>query len=251
MRSRPSASLRSARHAAMGVFRGRLPSRYQEETSWVVDFETRIRAAFFPGMQILDAGSGRRPALAVHSRPADCRYVGLDLSRSELEHAPGGSYDEMFVGDLTKRVAELEGRFDLIICFQVLEHVKPLDEAIENLRCYLRPGGRLVTQLSGSFAVFGIVNRLIPSGAAVWMLRNFHGRAPETVFPAYYDRCWSTSLERMLAGWSKAEVIPMWQGAAYFRFSKPLLALYVAYEEWARSVGHRDLATHYVIDASR
>ena len=58
-----------------------------------------------------------------------------------MEHAPEGSYDEMFVGDITKRVAELEGRFDLIICFQVLEHVKPLDDAIENLRCYLRPGG--------------------------------------------------------------------------------------------------------------
>lgn len=250
MRARLSA-LRSARSAAMGVFRGDLPARYEKEPSWGVDFETRLSEALIPGAQILDAGSGRRPALAVHSRPAGCRYVGLDLSRSELEHATAGSYDEMFVGDITKRVAELEGRFDLIICFQVLEHVKPLDEALENLRCYLRPGGRLVTQLSGSFSVFGILNRLVPSRGAVWMLRNFLGRAPESVFPAYYDRCWSTALERMLTGWSKAEVIPMWHGAPYFRFSKPLLALYVAYEEWALLTCRRYLATHYVIDASR
>jgi len=46
-------------------------------------------------------------------------------------------------------------------------------------------------------------------------------------------------------------VIPMWHGAPYLRFSKPLLALYVAYEEWALLTCRRYLATHYVIDASR
>jgi len=145
----------------------------------------------------------------------------------------------------------MQDRFDLIVSFQVLEHVRPLDDAIENIRRYLRPGGRFVTQLSGSLSVFGLLNRLLPTNVAVWTLKTLLGRPPDTVFPAHYHHCWASALERMLEPWSRAEVIPIWYGAPYFSFSKALQASYVGYEEWMRSADHRNLASHYVIDAHR
>lgn len=248
--SQTCASLRSALRVSREVHRGRLPTRY-DLTNWGREFEERARESLIPGACVLDAGSGRRPAIPVELRPANCRYVGLDLSRSELEQAPEGSYDEMIAGDIIRRIPELQGRFDLIVSFQVLEHVKPLDDAIDNLRSYLRPGGRLVTQLSGSLSVFGLLNRLLPSRTTVWMLKNLLGRAPETVFPAYYHRCWAGALERILIPWTEAEVIPVWYGAPYFSFSKTLQASYIGYEEFVRTANHRNLASHYVVDAHR
>lgn len=248
MRSRVSASRRDALRAAREALLGRLPSRYNEGQS---EFAARLSEALTSGLRILDAGSGRRPAIPVHGRPAGCYYVGLDLSMSELRQAPQGSYDEMIAGDITQRIERLEGCFDLIVCFQVLEHVKPLDTAFENLRCYLAPGGRLITQLSGAFSIFGLANRLLPNRPAVWMLTNLVGRAPESVFPAHYHCCWNDALERILTSWSIKEVLPVWRGADYFTFLRPLMGFYVGYEEWTRLKGHKNLASHYVVDASR
>jgi SAM-dependent methyltransferase len=184
-------------------------------------------------------------------RPSACRYVGLDISLYELISAPVGSYDEFVVADVTEAVPELHGQFDLVISFQVLEHVKPLQKALENLAAYLRPGGRLIAQMSGTFSLFGIANQCIPQSVSMQLLRGLLGRNPETVFPAHYHRCWYTSLAAEFRSWARAEIIPWWRGASYFSFLRVLQAGYVAYEEWARINGHRNLAPYYVVDAVR
>jgi hypothetical protein len=76
-------------------------------------------------------------------------------------------------------------------------------------------------------------------------------RDPETVFHAHYDRCWYGALERTLAPWSRAEIVPIYQGAEYFNFALPLRGAYVAYENWAAGRGHLNLATHYLVEAVR
>jgi SAM-dependent methyltransferase len=226
-----------------------LPDRYQE--GWREPFEARIASAVHAEVAILDVGSGRRPALPPDQRPPACQYVGLDISAAELERAPAGSYDEVWVSDVSHRLPELTERFDLIVSWQVLEHVKPLDAAMENLRTYLRPNGRLVAQFSGTFSVFGLINRVVPQRLGCWAMQRLLGRPPETVFPAYYHRCWYVALTRMLASWQSFEIVLRYRGAGYFGFSRPLQRIYLAYEDLAVRQGRRNLATHYVIATSR
>ncbi len=231
------------------ALRGALPDRYTG--SWRSEFDERVYSALRPGIRILDVGAGRSPTVAPELRPPGCHYVGLDLSKSELECAPSGSYDEMVVADIVERVADLEGSFDLLLCFQVLEHVSPLAVAAENLRSYLTPGGRLLAHLSGTFSAFGLINRVIPQRASVLLVHHLLKRPRDEVFPAYYDRCWSSALDRTFAGWSSAEIVPRWLGAPYFAFFRPLHALYVGYEEWAHLGDRRNLAPYYLVDAVR
>jgi 2-polyprenyl-6-hydroxyphenyl methylase/3-demethylubiquinone-9 3-methyltransferase len=202
-------------------------------------------------LRILDVGSGRRPALAPADRPAGTHYVGLDLSAVELAAAPNGSYDETVAADLAQRVAGLEGQFDLALSWQVFEHVRPLDRALENLRAYLRPGGRMVAVLSGRFSINALVNVLVPSGLAVWLMRRLLGRDPDSVFSAHYDSCYASALTELLKSWSVAEVTPLFQGGAYFNFALPLRSVYFRYENWASRAGRANLATHYKIDSVR
>jgi SAM-dependent methyltransferase len=204
-----------------------------------------------PGVRILDVGSGRRPAVPIGRRPPGCVYVGLDISLDELRSAPPGSYDEMLAGDVVQFRSELEGRFDLAVSWQVLEHVKPLDAALENVRQYLVPGGVLVAQLSGKFSAFALLNQVVPHRVAVWAMRRLLGRDSRTVFPAHYDGCWYGALRRMTTGWSAVEIRSRYAGAGYFGFLPPLQRLYLVYENWAARRGHRNLATHYLIHARR
>lgn len=229
------------------AFRGELPPRYAD--FWREEFDARVRSSLVPGMRILDVGSGRRPTVPVEQRPPGTLYVGLDLSLAELRKAPPGSYDEIVASDVRDRVAALEKRFDLVLSFQVFEHVKPMDAALENVRSYLRPGGRALLHMSGAFSVFGILNRLLPQRVGVYLLEHLVGRDPETVFPARYHRCWYGALTRLGAPWSSFQVLPRWRGASYFGFSRLVRALYITYEEWALRSGHLNLAPYYLVDA--
>jgi hypothetical protein len=165
--------------------------------------------------------------------------------------APVGSYDEYYVSDVTKRVEAFKEQFDVVISWQVLEHVKPLEAAFENIHYYLKPGGRMLTQFSGTFSIFGLINQVIPSSVAPWALKKLTRRDPETVFPAYYHHCWSSAIARGLQDWSEVEIVSRYNAAGYWRFAKLLQKLYLKYENWAERTGRDNLATHYLVDARR
>jgi len=227
----------------------RIPPRYDYHPA--DQFADAIRARLRPEIDILDVGSGRRPAIPRAARPAGCRYVGLDISAAELARASAGSYSETVVADVSAALPELTGRFDLLVSWQVLEHVANLEHALANMHSYLRPGGALVAVLSGRLSLFGVVNRLVPGPLATWTLRTLLGRDPETVYTAYYDRCDHRGLTELLASWRIARVTPIYQGGAYFNFSKPIRAAYLSYENWAVNSGRANLATHYLVVAER
>jgi len=226
-----------------------MPPRYEER--WLDPFETLLAPDLVPGVSILDVGCGRRPTIAPADRPAGCSYFALDVSRKELEAAPANAYDEIVVGDVTRRMPELDGRFDLVVSWQALEHVKPVRAALGNLRCCLRPGGHLVVQLSGRYAIFSLVGRVVPHRAGARMMQRLLDREPDTVFPAWYDGCYYEALEQMLGEWSVAEIVPRYKGGDYLSFSRALQRLYLGYENWAERGRHRNLATHYVVSAWR
>jgi SAM-dependent methyltransferase len=241
-------SAKSGGREARGVHR-LLPDRYHGNA--FQPFDDFIDRALRPGARILDIGAGRRPMLDPDRRPPGCHYVGLDVSAPELALAPPGSYDETWARDVTTHVPDLDGRFDLIVSWQVLEHVKPMESAIANIHRYLAPGGRFVALLSSSYAVFAILNRLIPDRLGKLLIERLMHREPGTVFTAYYDRCWYSALHDMLATWQATEIVPIYVGGVYFGFSPLIQKLYLAYENWAVRGERKNLATHYIFTAVR
>jgi SAM-dependent methyltransferase len=234
-----------ARRERERVAAGELPLRYGEP--WGRPFFAAARPALRPGISILDVGSGRLPTLPSAARPHSSRYFGLDVSAQELAAAGSGAYDETVISDITQRRPELEERFDLVLSWQVLEHVDSMSDALENMRAYLRPQGRMVAQISGTFGPFALLARVIPHSISRRLMQRLLGARPEEKFPTRYDRCHASALEPLLAGWSDHEIVPRFKGGAYFSFSRPLERAYLAYENWAERSGRADLATHYVI----
>jgi SAM-dependent methyltransferase len=234
--------------AAREGWRRNLPSRY--EPGGYRHFDARVATALRPGLEILDVGPGRRPSVAPPDRPPNTRYVALDISREELLRAAPESYDEIVVTDAAQPSPDLIARFDLVLSYFALEHVKPLEPALRNMHAYLRQGGRLLALLSGTFSVASIIGRVVPQRLATHLVHRLYGRDPESVFPAYYDRCWYSALDQLLAReWARWEVVPMYTGARYVGFSRVLSAAYLGYEEWALRSGRRNLAPYYLIDA--
>ena len=243
----------SASTAALRGFRsaigGQLPSRYSNW--WHKEYHDRLEPSLREGITVLDVGSGRSPTIPPDQRPPNTRYIGLDLSSAELDASPEGWYDDSIVADVVERIPHLEGTCDLAVSYFVLEHVADLPRAFDNLHAYLVPDGRLVVIFSGAFSVFGLANRVMPRAVSSFVLRTLLHRPTESVFPAYYDHCWASALDRCFSKWSSVEIVPLWFGAPYFTFSRALESIYVAYEEWARAAGHRNLAPYYLVSATR
>ena len=227
---------------------GLLPDRYAEPMQ--AELYRRVQPLLVPDVAILDVGAGRYPTLATADRPTGCRYVGLDIERTELDAAAPGAYDEGVVADITEPLNR-DGEFDVILSWQVLEHVSPLAAAFENLRAALRPGGTLLAQLTGSNAGFALLGRLMPHALRVRIATRWLGHKEEEKFPTRYDRSTDRSLHQMLGSWSEVEIVPFYRGAPYFGFWRPLQRAYIAYESAIERRERANLATHYLVIAKR
>jgi SAM-dependent methyltransferase len=230
------------------VDRGLLPLRYLEP--WAERFEELLPATLDSGLEVLDVGSGRSPVLSPATR-SKLTYVGLDVSRLELEQAPSDAYDEIEVANLAEFVPGLERRFDLVLSWQVLEHVDRLDLAFENLGRYLRPRGVLVALFSGRYSPMALLNRAMPHRLAKAINQRLVGRDPDSMFHTEYDFCYASAIRRLLSDWDHVDLEPRWHAANYFAFARPVLRAYVALETRLAAGGWEDLATHYFLRAVR
>lgn len=115
----------------------------------LVEAEHRARywwaADYVEGKQVLDAGCGTGFGTAILSERRPERLVGVDISEEAVERA----------GDLAPRADELrqadvrelpfaDSTFDVVVCFEVIEHIDRQDEALDELRRVLRPTGCLL-----------------------------------------------------------------------------------------------------------
>jgi SAM-dependent methyltransferase len=107
--------------------------------------------------KVLDAGCGRYAAMV--ELPDDCHLVGIDISADGLDANP--DLDERIVGDLETYPLPAE-TFDLVVCWDVLEHLRRPQLALVNLTRSLKPGGRLVIGIPNVLTPKALVTKFTP-----------------------------------------------------------------------------------------
>jgi SAM-dependent methyltransferase len=96
------------------------------------------------GRAVLDAGCGVGYGSVMLARAGASEVVGVDLSdKAVVAAAAGAPANATFLtGDVHALPFE-DDRFDLVVCFEVIEHVEGQDEVIAELARVLAPGGIL------------------------------------------------------------------------------------------------------------
>lgn len=118
-----------------GVSRGQLIELEHLVRYWWV-------SALAEGRRVLDAGCGVGYGTALLANAGARDAVGVDLSASAIAAAVAGATGEFLEGDVRSLPFD-DGTFDLVVCFEVIEHLEGRDDAIAELARVLAPGGIL------------------------------------------------------------------------------------------------------------
>jgi SAM-dependent methyltransferase len=114
----------------------------------LIEAEHRARynwvTALAADRDVLDAGCGVGWGSEVLARAGARRVLGVDIDERAIADASRRSGDaaEFIVGDLSALPLEPK-QFDLVVCFEAIEHVPAPDRAIAELRRVLRDDGVL------------------------------------------------------------------------------------------------------------
>jgi SAM-dependent methyltransferase len=103
----------------------------------------RLAAQLAAGRRVLDAGCGEGYGAALLRAAGAASVVGVDIDEATIEHARDRYGGEFQVAD----VADLPfdpGTFDLVSCFETIEHVADAPRAVAEFRRVLADDGVLV-----------------------------------------------------------------------------------------------------------
>ncbi len=101
----------------------------------------RQAAMLPPGARVLDMGAGSCPYRSLFSH---CRYEAQDFAALEGEQLRHGGYGDIDYRCDIASVPVEAGRFDAILCTEVLEHVREPIKVVKEMARILKPGGRLM-----------------------------------------------------------------------------------------------------------
>jgi SAM-dependent methyltransferase len=121
-------------------------------------------------LRILDAGCGSRGR--VDFGP-DSHLVGIDISREQLDR--NTSIDEKILGNIESYPLP-EADFDIVICWNVLEHVPHPERALHNLMTSVRPDGLLILRFPNVRSIKGLVTKFSPQALHIWVRKRVLGQ---------------------------------------------------------------------------
>ncbi|HEX9006274.1 MAG TPA: methyltransferase domain-containing protein [Bacteroidota bacterium] len=109
-----------------------------------------------PARVVLDAGCGS--ASELRFGPGTI-MVGIDISATQLQR--NSRLSERILGDIQDY--RFDGRsFDIVVCWDVLEHVQRPGEAVENLLNAVRPDGLIILGFPNLLSLKGLITKFTP-----------------------------------------------------------------------------------------
>ncbi len=118
--------------------------------------------------RVLEAGCGSLS----HVDLGSAHVVGVDISAEQLSRHD--RIAEAIVADLETWDAPAD-QFDVIVCWDVLEHLRRPEKALANLVRATKAGGLMVLALPNLVSIKGIITKLTPYRFHVWAYRRLWG----------------------------------------------------------------------------
>jgi ubiquinone/menaquinone biosynthesis C-methylase UbiE len=157
-----------------GLRVGRVRAQHFERPEDVlVALQAHVRASVGdkPNIRVLEAGCGDTPSpLGLDRREA--YIVGVDISERQL--ARNRWANEKVLADIETHELSAES-FDIVTCWEVLEHLRAPERALERFVRSVKCGGIIVLTLPNLRSAKGLLTKLTPHWIHIWIYRRVFG----------------------------------------------------------------------------
>lgn len=169
------------------------------------------------GLRVLDLGCGEGE-IAARLAARGCEVTGVERRGGFTPPGPAGV--RMVEADLEAGLPEVGGPFDVVLCADILEHLREPGRLLEAVRAVLAPGGRLVASLPNSGHLYFRLNVL-----AGRFPQHDKGLFDRTHVRFYMWAGWRALFEAhgfefetlRVSGVPVGLAFPRWQGSAWVR----------------------------------
>ena len=120
-------------------------------------------------IHVLEAGCGSTSQITI---APDAHVTGIDISEKQLER--NMLLDEKILGDI-QDYALPEERYDVIVCWDVLEHLPRPERALANIVRTARTGGLVLLGFPNIWSAKGLLTKCTSFRFHVWVRRTFFG----------------------------------------------------------------------------
>jgi len=120
-------------------------------------------------IRILEAGCGSMSHIQFSQ---DAYLIGVDISSEQLER--NKLLHERFLHDIQDANFPVSG-FDLIVCWDVLEHLPKPRHAISNFLKIIKEDGYVLLASPNVMSLRGLITKFTPHWFHVWFYRNIYG----------------------------------------------------------------------------
>ena len=179
---------------------------------------------------VLEAGCGKKRHLTFG--PAEY-VVGIDPLSESLDK--NEKLHERIVGDIQEYRFQ-SSKFDVVICFDVLEHLPNPEKALLNLVDATRDGGLIVLKAPNPHSIQGLVTKFTPHRFHVWWYRYIlgaknAGRQGYSPYPTFMRSTISVPVLRRFAASNmlKEEFVALYEGAVPKSLKRKAPLLYQGY----------------------
>jgi 2-polyprenyl-3-methyl-5-hydroxy-6-metoxy-1,4-benzoquinol methylase len=129
-------------------------------------------------VNVLEAGCG---SASRFDFGANAHITGVDISLGQLN--ANEMLDEKIHGDI--QTIKLEpSSFDIIVCCEVLEHVKKPELALKNFHEFLKEDGIAIIMIPNVWSLKGLLTKYTPLGFHKWVYKNVY-KYNKVPFPTY------------------------------------------------------------------
>ena len=196
-------------------------------------------------LNVVDVGAGKQWQFPTYYKDWYKIYLtGLDIDGQEMQD--NTALDQRIVCDATGVIPLADGSIDLVMAHSGIEHFKDNERFLENVFRMLRPGGFLLAQFPGRYALFAMANRLLPGWLAKKALNLSMGDTDVLGFKTYYDRTNYSSFKKLgeYVGFKEIYHTPGYFSSSYFEFFSPLFFLSYTFDTIVYGLGIRELASY-------
>jgi SAM-dependent methyltransferase len=167
--------------------------RTREEEFGLLEAAIREKARGTQPLQILEAGCGRKWPLDLDGVSYSLTGVDADSRALELRETQRKDLNTVVVGDLRDPGLVPAGRFDVIYCSYVLEHVDGAETVLCNFLRWLRPGGLILLRTPDRGSAYGFAAWMSPFWLHVAYKKYVEkhknaGRPGFDPYPTFYDQ---------------------------------------------------------------